>query len=520
MANEEAKMMLENENNGEVLTAFSRIPYSLINAEVKGSTKEILDEFTQICRFYKIFKKGAKFSPEGAKGDYIPATLRYKMAASLIKKEARFLFAEAPDIMVEAKGDVGKVTEESKKALTVLNDLITTTCAHNNFEEILLKAAKDCFIGKRVAGLVNFNEEDGITLTFLKSTQFVYETKFGNPNVLTKFVCFIVVDDSLSSKDRKIFKKKFEVDADDGQVYLEESLHDGSGALIEEITPRQPILLSTIPAVVIVNDGLLGEAMGESEVELLEDFERWYSKLSNADMDAERKSMNPVRYTVDMDNKSTKGLSSSAGSFWDLLSDQNLAEAHPQVGTLESSMNYSESLKTSLDRLKTVAYEQVDMPNITLESMQGSITTGKALKAIYWTLIVRCKEKMKTWGPQLRSLFDIVIKGAMVYPDCAKMFTNDVISPVDYEIKIVQNTPLPEDEIEEKNADLSEVDSQVMSKKAYMKKWRGLTDAEADEELKQIAYERQILEDFSFGGSADIDDSEEDDANDELVIKD
>ncbi|MBO7289554.1 MAG: hypothetical protein J6V03_06130, partial [Clostridia bacterium] len=71
-----------------------------------------------------------------------------------------------------------------------------------------------------------------------------------------------------------------------------------------------------------------------------------------------------------------------------------------------------------------------------------------------------------------------------------------------------------------KNADLSEVDSQVMSKKAYMKKWRGLTDAEADEELKQIAYERQILEDFSFGGSADIDDSEEDDANDELVIKD
>ena len=207
MANEEAKMMLENENNSEVLTAFSRIPYSLINAEVKGSTKEILDEFTEICRFYKIFKKGAKFSPEGAKGDYIPATLRYKMAASLIKKEARFLFAEAPDITVEAKGDVGKVTEESKKALTVLNDLITTTCAHNNFEEILLKAAKDCFIGKRVAGLVNFNEEDGITLTFLKSTEFVYETKFGNPNVLTKFVCFIVVDDSLSSKDRKIFKK-------------------------------------------------------------------------------------------------------------------------------------------------------------------------------------------------------------------------------------------------------------------------------------------------------------------------
>ena len=34
-----------------------------------------------------------------------------------------------------------------------------------------------------------------------------------------------------------------------------------------------------------------------------------------------------------------------------------------------------------------------------------------------------------------------------------------------------------------------------MSRKAYMKKWRNLDDDEADEELRQIALERQILED-------------------------
>ena len=56
-----------------------------------------------------MYKKGASFTVEGTNGDYVPAKLNYKMAASLINKEARFLFAEPPDITVEPKGDVGKM---------------------------------------------------------------------------------------------------------------------------------------------------------------------------------------------------------------------------------------------------------------------------------------------------------------------------------------------------------------------------------------------------------------------------
>ena len=170
-----------------------------------------------------------------------------------------------------------------------------------------------------------------------------------------------------------------------------------------------------IPAVIFVNDGLTGEDEGESEIELLKDYESYYSKLSNADIDAERKSMNPTKYVVDMDSKSTKNLSTAAGAMWDLGSDQNLDKANPQVGLLEPGMNYSEALKISLDRIKTVGYEQVDMPNIT--ELQANLVSGKALKAIYWPLIIRCQEKMKMWGPQLRTLVNIIIQGAMVYPE-------------------------------------------------------------------------------------------------------
>lgn len=501
----EVEKVVKEENSNEVLTAFNSIPYGLLNVEIDGSAKDTLEEFTQIAKYYKVYREGKEFRTEGTNGDYIPAKMKYKQAAALINKEARFLFAAPPDIKIEPKGDAGKSTEEALKHITNMDNLIKTVLDENDFEDMLLKGAKDCFIGKRVAGLVNFNEEDGITLTFIPATQFIFSTKESNPRVLDKFVAFIVIEDSIELKCKRIFKKKYVLE-DDGTVYLEEQLYDGCGGLIEEITPYQPIELKTIPAVIITNDGLTGDIKGESEIELLQDFEAWYSKLSNADKDAERKSMNPTKYVVDMDSRSTDGLSSSAGAFWDLQTDQNLDNANTSVGILEPNMNYSNSLKTTLDRIKTTMYEQVDMPNITLESLQGAITSGKSLKAIYWPLIVRCKEKMKMWGPQLRRMINIIIEGAIAYPNCAKKHIDFPIVPTNYEISILQNTPLPEDEIEEKNMDLSEVESQVMSKKAYMKKWRGLTDDEAQEELEQIALERQIIEDSSFEQNPNPDD--------------
>ena len=508
MQDEESIQIAMTLDDSSRLRAYNRIPYSLINQEMQGLAKDTLDELTQICRYYQIYKEGAKFSVEGSHGDYVPATLRYKMAASLIDKEARFMFAESPTIAIDPKGDVGKVTEQARDMLTVHSDMVTTVLQENNFEEQIIKAAKDCFIGKRCAGLINFNEEDGVTLTFLPSTQFVYETKFSNPNVLTKFVAFIIMVESNSLVDKRIFKKKFEVEQDsvgNDVVYLEEQIYDGRGALLEEVTERQELLIPMIPAVVFVNDGLTGEMKGESEIDLLYGYEQWYSKLSNADVDAERKSMNSIKFGIDLDPNSTKGLSTAPGSFWDLGTDQNLDKPSPQVGMLEPNMSYSDALKTSLDRIKTVAYEQIDMPNITLETMTGAITSGKALKAIYWPLIVRCKEKMTMWGPNFRQMINIIIQGAYVYPKTVQKYISEPLVPVDYEIRVEQNTPLPEDELEERQQDLSEVETNVMSKRAYMKKWRGLTDDEAQEELEQIAYERSVIEEASFnGGFGDV----------------
>lgn len=503
------------------LVAYNRIPYGIISKELDENAKNLLNDINEICGYYDIYKYGCDFATEGSNGDYQAANLHYMLSASLIDKEARFLFAEEPTVTIDPKGDAGKPTEQAARQLTNMSELVRAVLKSNNFEQQLLKAARDCFIGKRVAALVNFNEVDGVTLTFLPSTQFIYRTRIGNPNVLEKFVAFLLVQESSSLEAKRVFKKKYEMEiGTDGTptVYLEETLFDGRGKVVEEVTARQPILLKEIPAAVILNDGLLGDDDGESEIALLESYESWYSKLSNADMDAERKTMNSIKYTVDMDNRSTKNLSSAPGSYWDLGSDQNLENPHPLVGTLESSMNYSEPLKTSLSRIKTMGYEQLDIPDVSLETMTGAITSGKALKAIYWPLIVRCKEKMKTWGPNLRKVIQFIIDGAMVYPKCCERYINDVITPVDYEVHIEQNTPLPEDEAEERQSDLAEVDAGAMSRKSYMQKWRGLTDDEVNEELQQIALEREIMEN-SFTGTASMGANDDNYGNGEITTE-
>jgi hypothetical protein len=488
---EEQRMVAQSRT--QVLTAFNRIPYALINKEIGDGAKGILDELTEIASYYTTYKKGVSFAVEGTNGDYVPAQLKIKLASNLVNKQARFLFAEAPDMIVEPKGDVGDATEDSKNALTVMNDLLKTVLDRNNFEDTLIKAAKDCFIGKRIAFLVNFNDEDGITISALPSTQFIYETKTGDSSVLTKFVCFIVIKDSRSLKDRMIFKKKYELDSN-GNVWLEEQLYDGTGAMVEDVTRRQQILLDRIPAVVIINDGLTGDTFGESEIEKLTETEGWFSKLTNADIDAMRKNMNPIRYSIDIDSSSTKMFKAGPGAYWDAQSSSSGENAHPSIGIVESAMAYSQSLSTTLDRVKQAAYEQVDMPNIDIDSMQGTITSGKALKAIYWPLIVRCKEKMKTWGPALRKLISIIVDGSLVYSEIAADYVSDTLMPVAYEPKVEVNYPLPEDETDEKNMDLSEVDAGTMSRKAYMMKWRMLTDDEAEAELEQIETEKQMMD--------------------------
>lgn len=465
------------------------IPQRLLNDEVEqGYMGDILDEMREIKKFYNVYENGAEFTAEGTRGNYTAADLKQKLCRTIVDKEARFFASKTPKITIVPPGG-----DESEKANAAMEqDLINNVLKDNHFSRKILQAAKDCFIGKRVLAILNFNQ-NGVSLSFVPSMQFLFETEPTNVDVLTKVVAFFIVRKSKNNANRRIYKKKYEMK--NGFCHVSEGIYDGGGNEIKVLLTDVKTKFKYIPAVIISNGGLSGDIQGESEISQLQEYESWYSKMNGADLDAERKSMNPIIWALDMNPSTTKNLSSSAGSFWDLKSNDNGAEGRTgAVGMLEPSMSYTGALNVTLDRIKRGMYNQVDMPDI--DSLEGKVTSGKALKAIYWGLIVRCDEKFLAWGSALEFLTRTIMKGVSLYPEAAKPHYEEY-KPTngDYEIDVENQYPLLSDETEEKTVDLAEVTNKVMSKKAYMKKWYNMTDTEADAELDQIAEEREHLED-------------------------
>lgn len=501
---EEEKMVNQKIEEGkEYYTAYSNIPYYLLENEISSTRiSDFKNEFGKIINLYKQYELGARFLTEGSNMDYVPSMLKYKKASMIINKEARFLFSNPPTFIINQDEVDGK----NKKENAILQNYLDKVLEMNNFNSKLLKGLKDCFIGKRIAIVVNFNETSGVSITFLNSLEFIYEMDSRENGGLKKFVTFYMMNDETELTKQKWFKKVYW--KENGNVYISESIYDGMGVVKEELITKQRLLFDFIPVTIVFNDGLTGDVKGRSELGLLIEYEQYYSKLANSDMDSERKSMNPIRYTIDASEGSTRNLSTSPGSFWDLQTDlekANDGNVAAKVGTLEAQMNYSGPLKTTLDRIENEMYAEVDVPNINSEQLAGVITSGKTIQALYWGLTVRCDEKMLAWGPSLKFIVRTLITGALLYPSCVKRYTDKKIPKINYKVVVENNYPIPEDVKEEKEMDIVEIEAKTMSRKAYLKKWRKLNDEEAEKELQQIKKEYDLFENSVLVDESDVD---------------
>ena len=486
--------VLEVIDSTEACMALRGFPYFVLDREASGTSNLYRKEVLQIKQNYINYKKGTKFYAEGTAGDYVPSNIRFKIAKTLIDKEARFMFSQAPDVYIQT----ADTSEESKQQIQQYQKLIDGVFKKSHFSKLLLQSAKDCFIGKRVACLIDYSKEYRIQLHFYNSLQFYYETEYGSDR-LTKFVSFENVNQELGLTDQKFLVNRYEEKTDG--VYMSSILYDGAGNEEEILIEEQRIQLDYIPVTIIINDGTLEEKRGVSEIEDLSAYESGYSRLANGDIDSERKGMNPIRYTVDMNRQTTENLSSGAGAYWDLLSEQNQNEVHPQVGTLAPSMNHTEPVKTTLNRLKATMYGELDMPDINSETMTGVITSGKTLTALYFPLRVRCDEKMITWKPSIEFIAQTIIDFAMLNKsDVIAYYVLTDLQETQYNIEVVENYALLEDEEEEKASDISEINANTRSRKSYIKKWRKSEfkiDEQIDEELLQIALENNMFDTMS-----------------------
>lgn len=480
----------------EAVSALMKFPYFILEKDI--DTSDYRTDLIQIKKAYIMYKKGVRFNPEGTGGDYVPSMIRFKNIKYLINKEARFMFSHAPDINVVEQNEADKQTaEEYAKVLKKMLE-------ESKFPGKILKASKDCLIGKRVACMVDITEEGQLMLHFYDALHFYYEYN-KESGELEKFICFEVLKVRKravgNSNDYLIYKYTKE----NGKVYCEGSIYDGRGVVKEQIVALTETQLEDIPAVIIFNDGLLDEEDGVSEIEDLEEFERGYTSLANSDIDSMRKGMNPIKYLVDMNHRTTQGLTTSPGSLWDMESNQDMDNPKPQVGQLAPELNHSEPLKQTLNRLKMSMHEALDVPNINEETLSGTITSGKALKALYYPLTVRCDEKMISWSDAIKDIIRKAFDLALLNEGIVKeYYVLSNFKEMQYDIDVQVNYALLDDVMEEMEQDLNEIAQNARSRKSYLTKWRSddiINDKQAEDELMQIATEVNMFDTTSINMS-------------------
>ena len=449
----------------------------------------VLRDMNDTIKMYEAYEGNLTWENELGEIDYIPTRKKNNYIKLLMKKQARFFLGKTPDFNI--------ITENDN---TVYKEFLEKVLDNNLFKDKLIKGARDCFIGKRVAIKLNIIKGDKVSISFVPSLEFVYEADEEDLSELKKIIFFYTTKDSDNKAEQRIWKQKYEMI--NGKCYLTEGVYDGYGSLIELHYDEADTKLDFIPAYVIINDDLSG-GDGESDVRDLIDNQLQINRIASEDIDTLLKGMNEILWGANLDAKSVRNLKIAPGVFWDVMTDPVAGNngAQAQVGTLSKTFAYDTRIENALNRMKSEMFEALSIPETNLDDLQG-VLSGKAMRTLYWGLIERCEEKWCQWEPALTWMVYAIIEIAKIYGLLA--------DNGDYKVEVLNNYPIPEDREDELISDLNQVNSDTMSRLSFYKKWRNNDDKEAMEEIKQIALEKRMLEE-SFGFDIDNNDDEGDD---------
>ena len=208
-------------------SAYTRIPTCMISEEVAGIYgNALLKELNEIISYYDIYENGAPFIPD-TNEDIAPIQYRSKIAQKLINKEARFMFATAPDVLIDTPVlNTGIDVDEVARQQSILQTYVDNVLKANKFSRKLIPAAKDCFIGKRIAWVVNFSEDTNkIVISFIPSLGFVATYADDDSETLEKLIIFYCIQDGKTKEEQRIYRKRYYME--NGRCVIDEGIFDG-----------------------------------------------------------------------------------------------------------------------------------------------------------------------------------------------------------------------------------------------------------------------------------------------------
>lgn len=451
-------------------------PMQMTLAELGGLYgSAVLEDIGNTIRLYEFYEGRGQDWPVASGLDYKPTKKRVNLVKKLIKREAGFMFGRSPEINLRSDG---ADAESIAAAQSILNDVLEKS----GFKNKLLQAARDCFIGKRVAVKISggFGREPRIS--FRPSFEFVYTTAEDDCDRLEKIIFFYQTNNESEREKQRVWKQKYFMQ--DGRCMLNEGVYNGFGQLIEG-SGDTPTGLDFIPCYVILNEGLTGDLKGESDVAELIDLQNAYNHLNSDDADALKFNMFPQTVATDAKAESLENMTLSPGALVDLQTDPAVMgdgqSRQAKLEKLESGFGYSERFEAAVNRTKNDMYDLLSIPNVSLEQLKGLMQSGKSMRALYWELISRCEEKWASWEPALKWLAYAVLKMEAVYCN-ADM-------PLHFYAEIEHLYPILEDDFTEMANDRQEVAAGLRSRTSYIRKWGVAPDPQAElDRVKQESF--------------------------------
>ncbi|MFV3012988.1 phage portal protein [Clostridium botulinum] len=413
--------------------------------------------------------------------DYKPTQDIRNKVKPLLKKQARWMFGKKPTLIFKA--DDLKDKEQCEELRKFIEDVLE----YNNFWNNTRKAFLEATIKKRVLLRAEANPGQPVVIKYESIENFFYKEKNGK---LLKAIFFEENEMNVYREDKDklyyLHTYYYKVDEDTKalQAWYRKETYKNTD-LQKELTIDQDTGFSTIPCWLIRNGGELNNTFGESDITDLRDAQNQYNKRNSDFADALRFQMFGSESIIDGNEDDVNRLTIAPNAVHAIKTrDEALAEGkQATIQRQEYNIGSSSALDSYLDRADSDMKETLDMPKI---SDLNNIPSAKAMIYLYNDLIARCEEKFNDWEKPLLSLMNFIIEvGSVCYPG----IFNKAWLNMRYTKLIKQNYPIPNDEDEKKTLAMKEVESDVRSRKSYIKEYSDEEDVEKafDEILEEKA---------------------------------
>ena len=509
-------------------------------------------ELTEVELFYQYFDgfdvrdlnsdygQTWKINEEGI--DYEPTREIRNFIKQLIKKQARFMMGNAPELSFSPIQNGQDEAAENKR---ILFDFILSK---SKFWTKAANALVDATVGKRVLMLLVANENEKIDIQFYSMPQFTYTVDPKNPSRLLA-VDIVYQDErtkgmqteaqlwhhfryemkssasesgvaqALEDVEEECWLTYALTDGEANQIYMTEDgsttikaslakiveIEDNLGNKVEvplKVLETAPTGLSQIPCRVILNEPLTNDIYGSSDVKELITIADNYNRTVSDMRDALKFKMFEQPVLIDASTASVKGMKIAPNALVDVKSDPASSigsggnSRQAKVATISGSFNFLPAAQYYLDEAKKSMYELMDQP---LPEKVQNAPSGIAMQFLFYDLMSRCDSKWIEWDSAIEWLVEMLEEVLEKVNVDLGILPQNIISSYQTLTTLVidHKYPLPSDEASAKEIAMSEVQNNVRSHQSYIEEFS--VKEKADKEWKRVLEEQAQLDEVSGG---------------------